>query len=195
MPLQPRSRKRRNGNLDPHIWLDPTRVITYVENIRQGLTQLRSQWRGPPINPMPIFFQREAENPRRVGHGAGLSNSLRKKIAGDQSRSARIFCRALWIHNCRDCHRKLQFGCGPFCSPLPALIDQVRSVVRPPFFWTYPITATLPAQIADETGVKRVTDLHLEFDIWRASRTDIEMMKDNVTKIVNLLKYIGPPPR
>jgi ABC-type Zn uptake system ZnuABC Zn-binding protein ZnuA len=48
---------------------------------------------------------------------------------------------------------------------------------------------TLAQQIAAETGVKVITDLHLEsLTEGEPAANYIDMMRDNVTKIVNALK-------
>jgi ABC-type Zn uptake system ZnuABC Zn-binding protein ZnuA len=48
---------------------------------------------------------------------------------------------------------------------------------------------TLAQQIADETGVRVVTDLHLEsLTDGAPAATYIDMMEHNVTQIVNALK-------
>ena len=36
--LSPRTDAESEHGIDPHLWLDPNNVITYVENIREGLT-------------------------------------------------------------------------------------------------------------------------------------------------------------
>jgi ABC-type Zn uptake system ZnuABC Zn-binding protein ZnuA len=78
---------------------------------------------------------------------------------------------------------------APSAQQLAALIDQIQSSGAPAIFLDASDNATLASQIADETDVQVVTDLHLESLTEGAPAASyIEMMKDNVTKIVNALK-------
>ena len=38
--LSPREDAGNEHGVDPHMWLDPNLVVTYVENIRDGLIQI-----------------------------------------------------------------------------------------------------------------------------------------------------------
>jgi len=69
------------------------------------------------------------------------------------------------------------------------LIDQIKSSGAPAIFLDASDNAMLAQQIAAETDVKVVTDLHLEsLTDGAPAATYIDMMKDNVSKIVDALK-------
>ena len=69
------------------------------------------------------------------------------------------------------------------------LIDLIKSSGTSAIFLDEVENPALAQQIADETGVKIVEDLHLEsLTDGPPAGTYIDMMKYNVTQIVNALK-------
>ena len=87
----------------------------------------------------------------------------------------------------------LSIALAQMLLPLPRkwLISSIESnyLKRRPYSWILADNPTLAQQIAAETGVKVVTDLHLEFLTEGApAGTYIDMMRYNVTKIVEALK-------
>jgi manganese/iron transport system substrate-binding protein len=78
---------------------------------------------------------------------------------------------------------------SPSAQQMAALIDQIKSSGAPAIFLDASDNTTLAQQIAAETGVRVVTDLHLEsLTDGPPAATYIDMMKHNVTQIVNALK-------
>jgi len=69
------------------------------------------------------------------------------------------------------------------------LVDQITSSGAPAIFLGASDNPALAQQIAAETGVAVVTDLHLEsLTDGPPAATYIDMMKHNVTQIVNALR-------
>ena len=78
---------------------------------------------------------------------------------------------------------------SPSAQQMAALIDQVKASHAPAIFLDASDNTALAQQIADETGVRVITDLHLEsLTDGAPAGTYIDMMKYNVTQIVNALK-------
>jgi ABC-type Zn uptake system ZnuABC Zn-binding protein ZnuA len=78
---------------------------------------------------------------------------------------------------------------SPSAQQMAALVDQIRASGAPAIFLDAGDNTTLAQQIADETGVRVVTDLHLEsLTDGAPAGTYLDMMKNNVTLIVNALK-------
>jgi ABC-type Zn uptake system ZnuABC Zn-binding protein ZnuA len=78
---------------------------------------------------------------------------------------------------------------SPSAAQMADLIDQIKSSGAPAIFLDASDNEMLARQIADETGVRVVTDLHLEsLTDGPPAATYIDMMKHNVTLIVNALK-------
>jgi len=80
-------------------------------------------------------------------------------------------------------------GASPSAGQVAGLIDQIKSSGAPAIFLDASDNEALAKQIADETGVRVVTDLHLEsLTDGSPAGTYIDMMKYNVTQIVEALK-------
>ncbi len=78
---------------------------------------------------------------------------------------------------------------SPSAAQMAALIDLIKSSGTSAIFLDAVENPALAEQIASETGVRVVTDLHLEsLTDGAPARTYIDMMKYNVTQIVNVLK-------
>jgi zinc/manganese transport system substrate-binding protein len=85
--------------------------------------------------------------------------------------------------------RSFSSDASPSAQQLATLIDEVRSSGAPAIFLDAADNDTFARQIAQETGVKVITGLHLEsLTDGPPAATYIDMMKDDVTQIVNALK-------
>ena len=176
------------GSVDPHLWLDPNNVIIYVENIREALThfdpegaaiyqsnaeayvtELKSldTWIVEQVNQIPVEKRLLVTNHEAFGYfaeryGFTIAGNVIESFSSDASPSA---------------------------QQMAALIDQIKSSGAPAIFLDASDNTTLAQQIAAETGVRVVTDLHLEsLTDGPPAATYIDMMKTNVTQIVNALK-------
>jgi len=80
-------------------------------------------------------------------------------------------------------------GASPSAGQMADLINQNKSSGAPAIFLDASDNEALAQQIANETGVRVVTDLHLEsLTDGAPAGTYIDMMKYNVTQIVDALK-------
>ena len=173
---------------DPHMWLDPNLVITYVENIRDGLskadpagaetyaanaeayiTQLKEldafiteQVETIPADRRLLVTNHEAMGYFAIRYGFSIVDSILPSFSSEASASA---------------------------QEIAAAVDAVKNSGAPAIFLGEVENADLANQIASETGVKVVDGLYLESltDGGPAS-TYIEMMKNNVIQIVDGLK-------
>jgi ABC-type Zn uptake system ZnuABC Zn-binding protein ZnuA len=174
--------------VDPHMWLDPNLVITYVENIREALTYLDpggeavyksnadmyvaelkdlDAWIVQQVNQIPVEKRLLVTNHEAFGY---FAERYQFRVVGTVIES-------------------FSTDASPSAQQLAALIDQIKSRAAPAIFLDSSDNATLAQQIADETGVSVVTDLHLEsLTDGAPAATYIDMMKYNVTQIVNALK-------
>ena len=186
--LSPRIEAQNEHGVDPHFWLDPNNVITYVENIREALThfdpdgaalyksnadayvaQLKELdgWIKEQVSQIAPENRLLVTNHEALGYfadryGFTLIGAILPGVSSDASASA---------------------------QQIAALIDQIKATGAPALFLDEVENPALAQQISDETGVKVVEDLHLE------SLTDgppaaayIDMMKHNVRQIVEALK-------
>ena len=185
--ISPASEAPQQG-VDPHLWLDPNNVITYVENIREGLTRFDPEgaavyqfnadayvkqlndldaWIKEQVSQIPVEKRQLVTNHEVLGYfaeryGFTIVGAVLPSGSSDASTSA---------------------------GQMANLIDLVKSSGTPAIFLDEVENPSLAQQISAETGVRVVTDLHLESLTEGApAATYIDMMKHNVTQIVNALK-------
>lgn len=176
-----------NG-VDPHVWLDPNNVIAYVENIRDGMIEFDPG--GESVY--------ESNAQAYVGELQALDDWIREQVGGIPPE------RRLLVTN----HEALAYfserygftiigavvpGVSSVAAPsaggMAALIDLIRSSGAQAIFLDEVENPALAQQIADETGIVVVSDLHLEsLTDGPPAGTYMEMMKHNVSRIVDALK-------
>jgi ABC-type Zn uptake system ZnuABC Zn-binding protein ZnuA len=184
--IHPRTDPERG--VDPHMWLDPNLVIRYVENIREALTHFDpdgeaiyksnaemyiaklktlDEWIAEQVNQIPAEKRLLVTNHEAFGY---FAERYGFKVVGTVIES-------------------FSSDASPSAQQLAALIDQIESSDATAIFLDASDNTSLAQQIASETGVKVVTDLHLEsLTNGAPAPTYIDMMKYNVTQIVNALK-------
>lgn len=173
---------------DPHLWLDPNLVITYVENIRDGLIQADpagteiyktnaevyiavlkelDTWIVEQVNSIPAERRLLVTNHEALGYfaeryGFEVVDSILPSFSSEASASA---------------------------QEIAAAVEAVKSSGAPAIFLGEVENADLANQIAEETGVKVVADLYLEsLTDGEPAATYIDMMKHNVMSIVEALR-------
>ena len=176
-----------NG-VDPHLWLDPNNVIIYVENIRDGLSELDPDgakeyginaeayisqlreldlWIREQVNTIPVERRLLVTNHESLGYFAERYGFtvVGTVIPGFSSEAA------------------------PSARQMAALIDKINASGAPAVFLDAADVTTLAEQIASDAGVTVVTDLHLEsLTDGPPAGTYINMMKHNVSRIVEALR-------
>jgi len=186
--LSPRTDAGNEHGVDPHLWLDPNNVVTYVENIREALThfdpdgaalyQSNADVYVAQLKDLDVWIKEQVSqiapekrllvtNHEALGYfadryGFTVIGAIVPGVSSDASASA---------------------------QQMAALIEQIKASAAPAIFLDEVENPALAQQIADETGVKVVEDLHLESLTDRPpAATYIDMMKHNVTQIVDALK-------
>ena len=186
--LRLRTDAESEQGVDPHLWLDPNNVIIYVENIREGLThfdpdgaaiyqsnadayvaklEALDAWIDEQVSQIPPERRLLVTNHEALGYfaeryGFTVIGAVVPSVSSDASTSA---------------------------GQMAELIEQIKSSGTPAIFLDEVENPALAEQIADETGVKVVADLHLEsLTDGPPAATYIDMMKHNVTQIVNALR-------
>jgi ABC-type Zn uptake system ZnuABC Zn-binding protein ZnuA len=184
--LTPRSGAETGS--DPHMWLDPNLVITYAENIRDGLivadpegkatytanadayiTQLKTldAWIVAQVNTIPAERRLLVTNHEALGYFADRYGFT---IVGTVIPS-------------------LSTGASTSARSLAEVIDVIKKSGVRAIFLDGVENPDLANQIASETGVRVVADLHLEsLTDGAPAPTYIEMMKYNVARIVEALR-------
>ncbi|MFT3890023.1 MAG: metal ABC transporter substrate-binding protein [Anaerolineales bacterium] len=182
------SPREEAGSIDPHMWLDPNNVIRYVENIRDGLIQFDpageaiyktnadkyvreltelNTWIDEQVQEIPLEKRLLVTNHEALGY---FAERYEFKVVGTVVES-------------------FSSDASPSAQQMAGLIDQIKSSGAPAIFLDAGDSTSLAQQIANETSVRVVTDLHLEsLTDGAPAATYIDLMKHNVTQIVNALK-------
>ena len=173
---------------DPHMWLDPSRVITYVENIRAGLAEFDPEgadtyqtnadeytqklidldnWIKEQVEQIPPEQRLLVTNHEALGYfseryGFAVIGTVLPSVSSDASASA---------------------------QQLATLVDEIKASGASAIFLDASENPNLAQQIADETEIIVVTDLHLEsLTNGPPAATYIDMMQHNVMQIVRALR-------
>jgi ABC-type Zn uptake system ZnuABC Zn-binding protein ZnuA len=179
---------RKAAGVDPHMWLDPNLVVTYVKNIQDGLIKVDPDgaeiyksnadkyivqikdldaWIVAQVNAIPAEHRLLVTNHEAMGY---FAERYSFEVAGSVIPS-------------------FSSNAAPSAQEMAKLIDEIKKLNAPAIFLDTADNNTLAQQIADETGVRIVADLHLEsLTDGAPAATYIDMMKYNVSRIVGALK-------
>ncbi|MCI0553909.1 MAG: metal ABC transporter substrate-binding protein [Anaerolineae bacterium] len=177
-----------HGGTDPHLWLDPNHVVVYVENIREGLTHYDPDG--------AATFQSNAEGyvAQLLDLDAWISEQVsqippERRLLVTNHEALGYFADRYGFTVIGAVLPSVSSNASPSAEQMAELIDQIKSSGSPAIFLDEVENSALAQQIADETGVEVVEDLHLEsLTDGPPAGTYIDMMKHNVTRIVNALK-------
>ena len=174
---------------DPHFWLDPVLVMRYVENIRDGLSQVDPDgallyaanaaayvtqlqaldaWIREQTNQVPIAQRQLVTNHESLGY---FADRYGFQIIGAIVPS-------------------VSSGASPSAQQLAALVDQIKATGARAIFLETGANPQLAEQVAAETGASVVTGQlsHSLSAPGGEGATYIEMMKHNTRTIVAALK-------
>ena len=174
--------------VDPHLWLDPNNIIAYVENIREGLTHL------DPDGSQTYQSNATAYVAQLQGLDAWIEEQVadipsERRVLVTNHEAFGYFAERYGFTIVGTIIESFSSDASPSAQQMAELIDQIRQSEAPAIFLDASDNPNLAQQVAAETGVNVVTDLHLESLTEGApAGTYIDLMKYNVTKIVDALK-------
>lgn len=186
--LTPRGADAGQSSGDPHMWLDPNLVITYVENIRGGLIQADPEGKATyTANAEAYITQLKALDAWIVAQVNLIPAERRLLVTNHEALG--YFADHYGFTIVGTVIPSLSTGASTSAQELAAVIDQIKSTGAPAIFLGDVENPDLANQIAAETGIRVVADLHLEsLTDGAPAPTYIEMMKYNVARIVEALK-------
>jgi len=170
---------------DPHYWLDPNNVIAYVENIRNGLSQVDPD--GASVyaaNAAGYIEQLKALDQWIAQQLASIPPPRRLLVTNHESLG--YFADRYGFTVVGAVIPSVSTDASPTAQQMAALIEQIKASGAPAIFLETGANPQLAQQIAAETGVKVVTDLytHSLSAPDGPAPTYIDMMKYNVSQIV-----------
>lgn len=174
--------------VDPHLWLDPNNVVTYVENIREGLTQFDPDGAQAYQSNASAYTARLQELDAWIKTQVERIPPERRVLVTDHE-ALGYFAERYGFTIVGTIMESFSSDASPSAQQMAGLIDQVRQSKAPAIFLDASDSPALAQQIAAETGVRVVTDLHLEsLTDGPPAGTYIDLMKSNVTGIVEALR-------
>ena len=173
---------------DPHVWLDPNNVIVYVDNIREGLTQYDPDGAEVYQANASAYIDQLTELDAWI-NGQVAQIEPQRRVLVTNHESLGYFAERYGFTVVGAVTPSFSSNAAPSAQQMAALIEQIKLYEAPAIFLDASDNPDLAKQIAAETGVKVIGDLHLEsLTDGGPAATYIDMMKDNVTKIVQALQ-------
>lgn len=175
-------------SIDPHMWLDPNNVIIYVENIREALTHFDPNGAALYQSNADAYVAELRSLDAWIVEQVAQIHPDRKLLITNHE-ALGYFAERYGFTIAGTVIESFSTDASPSAQQMASLIDQIKSSGAPAIFLDASDNTALAQQIADETGVRVVADLHLESPTdGPPAATYIDMMKNNVTQIVNALK-------
>lgn len=173
---------------DPHMWLDPNRVITYVENIRDGLIEVDPDGAEAYKANADAYIAQLKDLDKWIVEQVNTIPAERRLLVTNHE-AAGYFAERYGFEIVGAVIPSLSTDAGTSAKEMAALIEQIKATGAPAIFLGEVENPDLANQIADETGVKVVDSLYLEsLTDGAPAATYMDMMKHNVTQIVSALK-------
>ena len=186
--LSPREDAGSAHGVDPHMWLDPNLVITYVENIRAGLTAVDAEGAQIYKANADAYIAQLKELDTWIVEQVNIIPAERRLLVTNHE-AVGYFAERYGFEVVGAVIPSLSTDAGTSAKELAALIEQIKATGAPAIFLGEVENSDLADQIAAETNATVVDDLHLEsLTDGAPAATYIDMMKHNVTRIVDGLK-------
>jgi zinc/manganese transport system substrate-binding protein len=151
----------QNSQGDPHFWLDPNNVIRYVENIRDGISQVDPQGASSyAANAAAYIDQLKYLDQWIANLTAKLPPEGRLLVTNHESLG--YFAARYGFTVVGAVIPSLSSEASPSAQELAKLVDQIRQTHAPAIFLEKGANPKLAQQVSAETGIKVVTDLYLE---------------------------------
>lgn len=176
------------SGVDPHLWLDPNNVIVYVDNIREGLNLFDAEGAETYNANASAYIDQLTELDAWI-NGQIAQIEPKRRLLVTNHESLGYFAERYGFTVVGTVLGSSSSDASPSAQQMADLVEQIRLFEAPAIFVDASDNPALAQQIANETGVKVVTDLHLEsLTNDGPAATYIDLMKYNVTKIVEALQ-------
>lgn len=174
---------------DPHFWFDPTLVVKYVENIRDGLIAADPAGKETYTANAAAYIAKLNELDGWIKTQVEQIPAGRRLMVTDHHTFG-YFADRYGFTIIGAIVPGFTTGASPSAQELAGLIDQIKDTGAPAIFLEASTSPQMAQQIASETGAKVVTDLytHSITEAGGKAPTYLDMMKYNVMRIVEALK-------
>lgn len=170
---------------DPHFWLDPNLVIHYVENIRDGLSQTDPQGASLYNANAAAYIAQLQELDTWIREQVAQIPPERRLLVTNHE-SLGYFADRYGFRIVGTIIPSVSTGASPSAQQLARLVDAIKESGAPAIFLETGSNPQLAQQLAQETGVRVITNLYTHSP--GAEGGYIEMMRHNVRLIVEGLR-------
>ncbi len=174
--------------IDPHFWLDPTLVITYVENIRDGLTTVDPQGAAEYAANAQAYIQQLKELDVYIQNKIAAIPPERRLIVTNHE-SFGYFADRYGFKVVGTIIHSVSSGSAPSAQQMAELVDKMRASGAIAIFMETGSNTQLADQLSTETGIKVVYDLytHSISAAGGEASSYIDLMNYNVDQMVTAL--------
>lgn len=174
--------------VDPHLWLDPNNVIIYVKNIHDGFVTFDPEGKDVYTSNAKSYSIQLQELDAWIRKQVDSIPAERRLLVTNHD-SLGYFAERYGFTVIGTVVEGTSSEAAPSAQQMAALIDQIKASGAPAVFLDAAESTTLANQIASDAGVTVVTDLYFgSLTDGPPAGTYIDMMKHNVTRIVEALK-------
>lgn len=180
---------RTSTELDPHFWLDPTKVITYVENIRDGFIESDPDGKTTYTQNANAYIAQLKDLDSWIQEQVSQISPENRLLVTNHE-SIGYFADRYGFKFIGAIIPSVSTDAAPSAQQVAQLIDHIRSTGSKAIFLETGTNPELAKQIAAETGAVVISDLytHSLTEANGPAPTYIEMLKVDVKKIVAALK-------
>jgi ABC-type Zn uptake system ZnuABC Zn-binding protein ZnuA len=174
---------------DPHFWLDPLNVITYVENIRDGLIQVDPEGAREYTQNAEAYIADLKELHAWIVEQVNQIPSQRRLLVTNHE-SLGYFADRYGFTVIGSIIPSATTGASPTAQDLANLTKQIQESSAPAIFLETGTNPQLAEQIVSETGIKIAPGIysHSTTNGEGPASTYLEMMRYNTTVIVEALR-------
>lgn len=186
-PGEASAEERAQG--DPHFWLDPNKVITYVENIRDGLSQADPGGAATYARNAAAYVSQLQELDRWI---AGQVQQIppERRLLVTNHESLGYFADRYGFRIVGTIVPSVSSGASPSAQQLANLVERIRATGAPAIFLETGTNPQMAEQVAREAGVAVVSGLytHSVSPPGGQAPTYIEMLRYDTRAIVEALR-------
>jgi ABC-type Zn uptake system ZnuABC Zn-binding protein ZnuA len=174
---------------DPHMWLDVSKTVKYVENIRDGLTLADPAGKDAYAQNANAYIVKLNQLDQWIKDQVSQIPADKRLLVTNHD-ALGYFSKAYGFTVVGTVIPSVTTDASPSAQQMTDLIQLIKSSGAPAIFVETGVNTQLADQIGLETHIKVVTDLYLEtLSAANGPAPDyIDMMKYDVTQIVDSLK-------
>jgi ABC-type Zn uptake system ZnuABC Zn-binding protein ZnuA len=174
---------------DPHFWLDPINVITYTQNIRDGLIAVDPAGKEVYTANAAAYIAKLEMLDKAIAAQIQQIPAARRLLVTNHE-SLGYYADRYGLTVAGTVIPSLSSNASPSAQELARLADTIRRTGAPAVFLEAGVNPQLAQQMAAETGVKVVTNLYTETitEPGGVAPTYLDMMRYNTQQIVDALK-------